>query len=54
MVKTEAEKTARLRAGLPVPPVRHGQSAKTMGGGQPVARKSSTPGTSKKTKSVGS
>ena len=37
-VKTEGEKTAMLRKGMPAPPIRHGQSAKTQGGSIPVKR----------------
>ena len=53
-VKTEAEKTAMLRRGMPGQPIRHGQSARTQGGSIPTARKDSKPGGSKKMKSVGS
>jgi len=54
MVKTEAEKRARLDSGsVPKAPIRHGQSAKTMGGGTPTRSVSSPPGRGKRSASVG-
>ena len=54
MVKTEAEKRARLESGsIPKAPIRSGMSAKTAGGNlPPVARKDSMPGRSSKSASV--
>lgn len=46
-VKTEGEKTAMLRRGMPGQPIRHGQSAKTMGGSIPTSRKDASMGKGK-------
>ena len=54
MVKTESEKRARLDGGsVPKTLIRHGQSAKTMGGGMPTRSVSSPPGRGKRAASVG-
>lgn len=53
MVKTEAEKRARLDKGLPAEKISQGKSAKTIGGGTPTKRVASMPGRGKKTASVG-
>jgi hypothetical protein len=54
MVKTESENRARLDSGsVPKAEIRHGQSAKTQGGGMSPARKASMPGRGMKSASVG-
>lgn len=47
-VKTEGEKTAMLRAGMPAAPMNVGKSAGSQGGGLPMTRKSSGPMQTKK------